>query len=701
MGLLADYFSSSYDAYIAYFGRRSERDYVYVLVNNDLSTQEILKQNPAGTKEIGLTFLRSKKYHGINTSVTLEVEFSKDDYAGGTFLFNAFDNKGIRADVDCFIYRKNPATDDFDILYEGKVDFTEKSYSHRPNDRSIKATLHEQGFQNSFLSRDTLELDITKTKAIDGSTVTAISRNLITYKAVDIYLLCEAYNGQITQFIGFPSTGNNTAYYTGGSESINLTSGRANFETPTSGRIYENSSGESKDVRFNAEFGYFIQTDVPVGGSMTTYIRYYVYNSVGTPIDSNTITTFTNAGEGIKTETGTDTFDSGYISVPDGGYCAYFVYTTYTGTSAASVDFTQVGDRNYILYEKSPSIGDSNIYSYRAPEVMRMLMRLCTGNDNSFNYIPASISCYRDYIISGYLLREFPNKGIVLSFEQVFNTCSRIDPKCLIYDADNGYFQLNEIDEAYQDIQVLSLGKVRNLEISPDGYINDIQGGCDSDGKYEQDQGINEFNVRHNFATSFEIDGKLDLRTPLSLDTMGIELTRRENYALTGLTDTRFDKFNFYVRTSSNETEQNALFPSGFAGIEQYYNTRYNARENIIRNGPILAGMFYKDTGESIKFTSNAKDININYVDTSTGTLSLQDDITQAELGTPLFYPEKIRFETDLTHEQLSTFRANPHGYITIEDDEGTEYNLYVDVFETKDDKFTVNIEGKLANIGR
>lgn len=703
MGLLADYFSSSYSIYKAYFGLRFERDYVYVLVNNDLSTQEIIKQNPGGTKEIGLVLQRSKKYHGINASITLQVDFSKDDYAGGTFLTTAFSNNGIRSDVDCFIYRKNPATNDHDIFYEGKVDFTEKSYSHRPNDRLVRATLHEQGLQNKFLSRDTLKLDITNNIAVDGTTITGVSPVAITYKEVDIYLNANAASITLEWAKDYTASQGYTieSYYTNAVEVYNRIGDRLTFVPASSGQIYTNTSTSDKKIKISIQSGWEAYTNCGASDVINARYRYVVYDSGGTPVQTTTLLTFSNSGEGEKDEFGTVDVETNYITVEPNGYARLYIEVQTTYSTLCNLIFTSLtGTQDVTVYEINVSIGDSVHSSYRAPDVMSQLMRKCTGNNSSFYYDSGEVSdIYSDYVISGLLLRGFPGKGITLSFEEIFNTCSFINPKCLIYDSANNRYKLNQVEEAYQDVQVLSLGKVRDLDISPDGYINDIEGGCIADGKYEQDQGINEFNVRHNFSTSFEIDGKLDLRAPLNLDTIAIELTRREQYASTGLTDTRFDKNNFYVRTIYNQTETNAYYPTGFEGISQYYNTRYNARKCIVNNGPLLAGFFYKDTGESIRFSSNAKDIDITYTDVS--TYSLQDDITQAELGTPLFYPVKITFETDITDTQLAAFRSNPHGYVTIEDDDGNEYNLYIDVFELKDYKFTVNIEGKLANINR
>lgn len=701
MGLLADYFSSSYDAYIAYFGRRSERDYVYVLVNNDLSTHEILKQNPAGTKEIGLTFLRSKKYHGINTSVTLEVDFSKDDYAGGTFLFNAFDNKGIRADVDCFIYRKNPATDDFDNFYDGKVDFTEKSYSHRPNDRSIKATLHEQGLQNSFLTRDMLKLDITKTKSVDGTTITSVSDYDVLFKSIDIYLKSEANSGNISSSHSFSGAGSFTDYYSSGNVYIELTGGRIDLGSPSNGQIYDNDSGESKDVKFTSNFGYAFESDVPVGGVLTIVIKYTIYNSVGTPLTTVTITTLTNNGEGYKLVNGTIEYEGNYASVPDGGYMRYYAETTHTGAVSSEITFNYTGtDRFHQLIERSNSIGDTTVTTYRVVSAMDNLMRLYTSNNSSFYYELAEVSdFYNDVVTSGWQLRQFIDKGITMSFEDLFKTASSIRPLCLLYDSANNRYEIKKLESAYQDIEIADLGKVRNLIIEPFDYYNDIKGGYISTGNYEEQQGVNEFNISHNFSTSFEIDSKLDLQAPFNLDSIAMELLRRKPFESTGTTDTRFDKNIFYVKTSGAQTDQGTFGINGFEGIEQYYNGGYNARRNIVRNGPILAGIFYKDSGESIRFTSNSKDINIQYFDGS--YYYLQDDITQTELGEPYYYPERLTFDADFTNEQLQDFLDNPYGYLTIQDDEDNEYHVYVDSFETQDDKFTVTIIGKLANIDR
>jgi hypothetical protein len=269
------------------------------------------------------------------------------------------------------------------------------------------------------------------------------------------------------------------------------------------------------------------------------------------------------------------------------------------------------------------------------------------------------------------------------------------------YDSADNTIYIEEIEKAYQDIQIVDFGEVRNFTKSiSDDYYNILNSGSQFDGKYEKAIGAYEFNVQTNYSTIFKIPNTINQAIPFHTDSLAFEFTRADQYKLVGLTDTKYDKDIFMVMTLSGASRADQYNPSGFEGIEKYYNMYFIARECIKRNSGILAGVFFKTPTGKIIFTSNSKNIDFEYT-INANTFNFTDDISLSELGEPFFYPEEHNFETDLTTLQLNAILANPHGYYKCIDKIGCIHYGYIKNFKTGKLEKTATVTGLTANIDR
>jgi len=676
----------SYDNYLAYFGKSSERDFIVKLTNNDLSTSEVLKINPSGITKLGKRYEKHNVYHSFFTSITLDLIFTMQPFGGGGFLNTAFNNLGIKADVSSQVYRRNPDTNDFDIIYNGKIDFTGESFNYLPNDNYVKCVMNESGYMKKFLSRHELELDVTKNISVDNIEITEVTKKNIQFTPIDIFLSSEARPGFINytdSYSGLADVGLHYYNFDNGDVRYNYAGDRINFLDPTAGKIYTNTSDESKDLKFQCNIGYAYTVNLGLGDLVTIYIEVVTYNSADTIINTQTLLTAAITDTGLNEDSGYIIYEGSYISVPVDGYIVLrskvHVIDAETGSTIIYNTSGEFQGRFWKLTERSNSIPATNCVCYPIIDLLSKLIRLITGSDTAFTFTPSEFTTViNDVVTNGYLIREFYDKGMVISFKDAFRALDAVYPVTLQYDEVNDQFVLRPRSYSFINAQSINIGKVDKLTIMPGKYFNKILAGSAGDGKYEQDQGIFEFNVKHEYITPFEVSGTLDIRSPLNMDSIAIELTRRFQHHITGLKDTDFDKTNFYVRTNGTQTVVNGSSYTGFEGIEQYYNGEINAKKSLLRHSPYFAGMFYKEQNTSaIKFANNAKDIDISYPG---GTL--QEDITKADFGSGVTDAITYEIETFLTDDLVAGFEANKHRYIAFMDDNEVNYYGFCDVFD-------------------
>lgn len=698
-------------AYQAWNGKR-KRKYIIKLINNDLSTTEIVKVNPSGITKSGITLERDSVYHCVQESLTFEFIFSTKPLGGGAFLRTAYANKGIKANVTAEFYKYNPLTDDFDLLYNYKAYFSE----WKDEVYTISVTFIQGGLWAKFASRDELDLDITKTTAIDGQTVSAIASSTKSMPAIDIILYGDSEEGIMDahEVASYSGIGTDYHNFTGSTQLHDLTGDRITLGTPTGlGAIYTNSSDENKQVRFKSNFQYRVVTNCTGGATLTIKITVeYWGNGGGNVIE--TLATFTNNNEGLKDQTQTINYNGTYKSIYVGGYIRFRVSTDYNApfpylncyvNSANFLGFYSIPEGivpKHYIYEKSPSPGATNCKSYRHYDALLQGLRLITGVNNIMTSDSLTTALfYRNYITGGMQLRGDYTPNLITKFIDCFKAASYTEGIMLYYDFANNIFHIEPIEQAYQDALGIEFGYADDFKSYPSkDYYNEILCGCDTDGKYERDQGVLEFNVKHTFVTDFDLNNSLNLRVKYHTDSLAFEYTRRSPIYVNGSTDTEYDKDVFMFHTDASGLVQVDAM-SGFEDVDQYYNRRFIARESIIANGGIIAPMFWKETGNYIKFSNNVKNINIYYNTPRSDTDQLTENIPQATLGEPFFYPEIIECTVPLTDSKFNDLRNYRHRYHSVIDKNGVTHYLYIDNVQVQDFEKKATIKGKRANINR
>ena len=705
MGFIADNFGT-YADYLDWNDGYGTRQYIVKLINNDLSTSTILKSNPDGILNGGIQLERSKDYHCVAETISYQFMFEVNSgNGGGDFLIAAYENKGVLANVYANFYKHNPDTDDFDILYEYKADFNKDSYDDHfvKGMRVVSINFVQQGLWQKFTARDELELDVRSNDSVDGGTISSVTELKTTFPEIDIYYQAESDDGDIA-YDGILATDTYYAYFNSGNSVSNSTDGRVDFESPTSGKVYNNDSGETRYISLTFQSDVTLASETNTGSSIYVYIEYITYNASDVVISTTTLSTLSNVGEGVKNETKTinKTSDSSH-TIPDGGYVVLRASIVAVNAGTCTIDDLNLTgtDKYFKISERSDGISSTTTKTYRATDLFKKLLRKITGIDDCYSStFLASGNPYKIVLYNGYMLRGFSaGKAFNVKFLDAFKSVSYAIGLMLDYDTTTGKIIIEEIENAYQDELGIDFGTVANFRKVPSSdYMTELLTGCQSTGEYDDNSGVNEFNVQVTASTVFEVSDSVDMRIPAYTDTIANETIRRLQYTTDSTEDTDRDSSLFMSYGGSSISTGDA---EGFDGADQYYNTYFVWRENIWRNRGILSGLFWKDTSQLFNFSSSKKDIEVTYYSIDRDEFySTKDDIDSAYYS-PFFYGEDFEFDAFISDSLLNDLVENKHKYHKCTDEDGNEYYLYIMSVTANDDEKKLTIKGKHARINR
>ena len=724
------------------------KEYKYILIHDKGlvgETRETLTINPAGWDDLGITMQRSEIYHSVLRDYSLSLRFARVTGGGGEFIKEIYEDHGINSIVNIEIYERNPQTNDYDIFYNGILDFSPDRFSIERD--FFEIAIIDGSKEQKFKTRDEINYDLNSEISHDGIAIDSFSGSpkSITFKKIDIRMSVDEFGNMMWQYydtnpetLGISATppynlDTRYIYFYATQVDVNEVTDRLLTEDgpdqeDRSIEIYENKTGFPVSIKFidveilqDTSYAYVYQ----IGDNVFNHhyrLRSYMALQVVSPDDvvySNLMlkdNTFEHFFPKEETQTQFDLFEwdlsdllSAEIYVPDGYRVLLFICIdpdeSYFDVLCWINAYNGPGIFNFNLsfIEKSLGEPDSQVNCFLAHEGFTRLIQLMTSEtdknklfyarpfgrtDSEFVAYPPSISGLgaRFAITNGFNVRGFPDKPMNVNFKDLFKTFDSILNLGLGFDRVLDRFYIAEKSDFYKaDYLMFDIGEVKELIIKPfkNGYYNSILSGFDCDGQYEKFQGAHEINVQTEHSMSLPVKNQIDLRVPYFLDSIGIELTRRKQYITYASEDTKYDDNIIIVRTTGTETVQGGDDLAGFAGIEDYYNLELTPRENLIRWSNILKVGMWKDTA-SIKFVSSKKKINITYLNQNGDIVNEFDDLDEGDLpDIRLFDPEILEFEGTINAEKLAILDIDPHGFIRFSFN-GETYDGYLNKLETQ-----------------
>ncbi len=702
---------------------------------------DLLKVNPDGWSEVGLSFQRNLLTHGINRFYSFPLQFPAYQGIGGyETLLKAYTDKAIEATMQLQVWKLNRQTSDYDLQFTGNVDFSVGSYKDTID--YIECKIIDSDVSRKAKEREELNINLRSNRSVENENMFSVLTDSIAFPPIAIRLeVIETGNFNDSVTISPTDTFEDYPIYfyasnvefNGIGNRLDTTNGSEDPATRTA-KIYTNNLDKDvgiyiTDTGFvsqNSQITFFDESGPAAPSAQLNIVaRLQVIREDETIRTSVLIqqTTYNVddaffGGSPIKSLPFTwDLTDAqGYYLVLQNERIELVTEVSPTISGWGGVRAIYEGDitTNLNFYEQSGSVGTTNADSFYIHEAFYRVIQAITDNKSITNVFRSNLlgkldTQHGDYnavgkwanliLTNGFSLRDFPSRAINASLKDLFKSMDAIEPIGLGFDWNTGEHFIEERGYFYDTSYLMfDLGEINELEITPDKdrYFNEIISGYDGDYKYEDFQGANEFNSKTEHALSVPYKKKLNARSKYRADSVGVELTRRKQYSLSAVEDTQFDDSNFMLWTNNGSVIQGGS-AGGFIGIEDYYNQNITPRENLVRHSAVINGAMWKKQSY-VRFLKSEKKTDITYTTEGGKNVSEFDDITAEELSVANYYnPEIYKFQSYLTAEMINIMLTNPHGFITFAYRD-KNYQGFIDSIESEESgKATFTLIGREA----
>ena len=264
-------------------------------------------------------------------------------------------------------------------------------------------------------------------------------------------------------------------------------------------------------------------------------------------------------------------------------------------------------------------------------------------------------------------------KEMFQSFDAVYCLCATIEKR------DNKDVFRVEPYETFRNMKrVVKLGDFTNnisRSINPKRIFSEIVVGY-KDQEYEELNGTFQFNGETNYSAPITTEGaKLDALCKYRADDIGIELTRRLQYADDPSKDYRADKDIFLIDAKpvngilEAKKAENFNTVSGIYEPQLAYNLDITPARNLRRWGSYIRAGFIGIEDRRLKFVKGAS--NQALTTTKTGedyTVIEGSDVLIGDLSNPIEYAESIKIaEAAITDHDFISINENRGGLVEFE----------------------------------
>jgi len=344
---------------------------------------------------------------------------------------------------------------------------------------------------------------------------------------------------------------------------------------------------------------------------------------------------------------------------------SFFIYATY---------FIDVNETMYIEYRNAKilisenDLGEvTNVDCLRMYDVLDRLFLIITGKQCFQSDLLNGY--WKDLLMSnGFKIRKFTDKNITISLEEVLNCLMAIDDICLIIQKNT--VRVEKKNYSFIPEEVIFLGEVNNIEreIVEKEHFSSIEIGYDFDGKYEEVNGLDEYNIKNTYSTCIDTtDNTLKAISKVRADAYGITLAQLKPFEKFPKLDTAYDKENFLFDAKligGNNYELRHWEddfvdePTGIFSPQTAFNLRLSPFNSLLRKGKTISCGLQKFPTEMLKYASTEG--NSQLVTLYPERAQIQNNV----LAVPYYLPEKITFEKKITLQQFKLIVDNPYKLI-------------------------------------
>lgn len=690
-------------------------------------------EEPANWNDDEKEIIRSDKWFGITKNLSNNLEYYRNAF---DYIKSNYDIRGIKMNIRLEKEERNGQTDKWELSYSGYLD----GATYKQDKNYIRIKFNESQFFKNIESRLKDKFELERLDDLKGNPIPPLSYKVLSLQGRDIFR--ETYYDNDDELIKIKYKGSSTFdALVDLCMPLNLKyRSDENFFQP----VTQINSGGFLDL-FTAQIGRSGSNAVYNAGTLyyltatenktiTGELRLKFRAKFASPEngDSAVFILFNDIVEGNET----DGFESvveneimrctGPTSAPDNPPFYTILYDTwkefeivypididllagqslglrisprfspnpYNRTNVWDFEYTQIEFLN-----QENDLGEvTDVSALRVFDVLDRLFLIVTGRQCfQSDFLNNQ---WKDLLMTnGFKIRKFTDKNITVSIEEVLNCLMAIDDICLVIQ--NNTVRVEKKGYAFVPQEVIFIGEVSNIEreIVEKEHFSSIEIGYDFDGKYEEVNGLDEYNIKNTYLTCIDTtDNTLKAISKIRADAYGITLAQLKPFEDFPKLDTPYDKENFLLDAkliSGNNYELRhweddfADEPTGIFSPQTAFNLRLSPFNSLLRKGKTISCGLQKFPTEILKYSSTEG--NSQLVTLYPERAEIQNNV----LAVPYYLPEKITFEKKITLQQFKLIVDNPYKLIKFVNEYGKIEYGYIcpgsqGIKPNKEGKFTL-----------
>lgn len=691
---------------------------MYLFYLDDLEIEE-----PNGFRDIELSIKRDDKLHGI----TFEASTSTLGFYGAAadYLKEKKETDGIKASV---IFRALATCDtyDYEEILSGRLNFGK--YKESCGSTCIVSLPWEEDSCHVVMrSRWDLKVDVDKTSGVDNFTALPMYAGLGVETEMPAHNLLAAVEGYVVDGGDVVDT----AIFAAATQNfvVRPTYGRLVYESINESQLFPSVFAASDNGFNDSVISPALLFDDQVecfDGNFNYGVRMkgsYDYAYAAGPGDIVGVSLVVAYGEypddltvlhtqalSFSGRSAVGTFDytySGTLNLPNGqGFYAYFQSEGPVVPAFLSGTIT-FDEETYINIEGVKSCPATTADLYLIHETLSRITESITNgcmrvkseyygrtDSEPFSFDDDGCGGLRT-LTSGLKIRNAPEDKFYLSLKDAIEGLYGIDNIGIGVEPDPLFsnalvLRVEDVEHFYQDNELMRHSYVADGDtvLEENKHYAKVNVGYK---KWEVEgfNGLDEFNSTREYSTSLDtITNSLDIQSNFVAGSYPIEITRQQSFADSGGADTKFDNDTFIIQMKRDEypygnisVKQGGITsPDNIFSPDTVYNFDLSPARNLMR--------WYKSIAAG--FTAIGDSLNQLFFQSGTGNLIASGLVTEeecriegveiqenqniftthfedAEDYTPLWRPETITYENEMSVAEYKIIKAAPYGYISVQ----------------------------------
>lgn len=659
-----------------------------------------LERDPMGWENSETDIKRSEKTFGIFLTISNNLEFTGK---AKEFLENNYKLYGVMAEVRLTKEVKHPKTDEWQLVYDGYLDFTTRNIE----DNKFKIDFIEGGLRELLTSQMKEKFELNRATDIKGRPISPLNPDLLSLeKGREIYLLSRLSSEGTDSFVlrsGNWDSGEDfrdshrpapmAVVANSDPENINnpldVVNHHEGYDENLAGCFFLIADRDRGKTRLKINLGFTIDHISQEGAQNTSFdVFLRRYEKVGEDnfvklgedvFLVNTLDPRDNSGASFSEELNLEFDPANGTGIKEGeSFALYFRSNGRYNGEPTGNGWMDVHISNYsgsIRWEEDSNFRPTTADFITAYEAGQRFTEIYSGK-------PA----FRSKLLTetwpdlgftcGFWLRNMKKsdeepRTMTMKFEDYYKSIHAVEPVGygIVTEGNRQYIALEKMRYFFQPYTTIRLGKVSNIkrQTASEFAYSAIDTGYTKGGGYEKPLGLDEYNIQAHYITPItKTTNRYEAYGESRADGYAVEQARRMQMEDYPDEDTPYDKDNFLidakvlqerrgktdyaVRTWQDDFES---APVGVYSPDTAFNLRITPAHNRNRHAYWFNAALVKYPEDKIRYAHNEGNNELETTLIGKDPVKENEDVLIGGLSNPIFDPEWVNFELDFSQELM------------------------------------------------